>query len=69
MLANDTQLRWLGPEKGAIHLAMAAIVNAVWDLMGKAAGKPVWKLLADMSPRRDRQVHRLPLHHRRPDAG
>ena len=50
LLANDTQLRWLGPEKGAIHLAMAAIVNAVWDLMGKAAGKPVWKLLADMSP-------------------
>jgi L-fuconate dehydratase len=49
-LANDTQLRWLGPEKGAIHLAMAAIVNAVWDLMGKAAGKPVWKLLADMTP-------------------
>src|SRR6476661_10382342 len=42
-LANDTQLRWLGPEKGAIHLAMAAIVNAVWDLMGKAVGKPIWK--------------------------
>src|SRR4051812_39699852 len=49
-LANDTQLRWLGPEKGVIHLAQAAIVNAVWDLMGKVAGKPVWKLLADMSP-------------------
>src|SRR3954470_4937329 len=49
-LANETQLRWLGPEKGVIHLAQAAIVNAVWDLMGKVAGKPVWKLLADMSP-------------------
>jgi L-fuconate dehydratase len=50
-LANDTQLRWLGPEKGVIHLALAAIVNGVWDLQGKAAGKPVWKLLADMTPR------------------
>src|SRR4051812_32578599 len=39
MLANDTQLRWLGPEKGVIHLALAAIVNAVWDLQAKAAGK------------------------------
>jgi L-fuconate dehydratase len=50
-LANDSQLRWLGPEKGVIHLALAAIVNAVWDLQAKAAGKPVWKLLADMTPR------------------
>ena len=50
-LASDTQLRWLGPEKGVIHLALAAIVNAVWDLWAKAEGKPVWKLLADMSPR------------------
>jgi len=50
-LACETQLRWLGPEKGVIHLAMAAIVNAVWDLHGKRERKPVWKLLADMSPR------------------
>src|SRR4029450_3146198 len=50
MLANDSQLRWLGPEKGVIHLALAAIVNAVWDLYAKATGKPVWKLLADMTP-------------------
>src|SRR5207245_4833650 len=50
-LASDSQLRWLGPEKGVIHLAMAAIVNAVWDLYAKAERKPVWKLLADMSPR------------------
>ena len=50
-LASESQLRWLGPEKGAMHLALAAIVNAVWDLSAKAAGKPVWKLLADMTPR------------------
>jgi len=50
-LASDSQLRWLGPEKGVIHLALAAIVNAIWDLYAKAERKPVWKLLADMSPR------------------
>jgi L-fuconate dehydratase len=49
-LAGESQLRWLGPEKGVIHLALAAIVNAIWDLYGKAEGKPVWKLLADMTP-------------------
>jgi L-fuconate dehydratase len=50
-LASDSQLRWLGPEKGVIHLALAAIVNAVWDLFAKVERKPVWKLLADMTPR------------------
>jgi L-fuconate dehydratase len=50
-LAGDSQLRWLGPEKGVIHISMAAIVNAVWDLWAKSEGKPVWKLLADMTPR------------------
>ncbi len=50
-LACETQLRWLGPEKGVVHLAMAAIVNAVWDLHARRERKPVWKLLADMSPR------------------
>jgi L-fuconate dehydratase len=50
-LASESQLRWLGPEKGAMHLALAALVNAVWDLYGKQQGKPVWKLLADMTPR------------------
>jgi L-fuconate dehydratase len=50
-LANESQLRWLGPEKGVIHLALAAIVNAVWDLYAKVEGKPLWKLLADMTPR------------------
>ena len=48
--AGDSQLRWLGPEKGVIHLATAALVNAVWDLWAKAEGKPVWKLLTDMTP-------------------
>jgi L-fuconate dehydratase len=51
-LVTDTQLRWLGPEKGVIHLATAAIVNAVWDLYAKLEGKPLWKLLVDMPPER-----------------
>jgi L-fuconate dehydratase len=51
MLACDTQMRWLGPEKGVVHLALAAVVNAIWDLWAKSEGKPVWKLLADMPPR------------------
>ena len=49
-ITGDSQLRWIGPEKGAIHLATAAVVNAFWDLYAKAAGKPLWKLLADLSP-------------------
>jgi L-fuconate dehydratase len=49
-LANDSQLRWIGPEKGAIHLATAAVVNAVWDLWAKSQDKPLWRLLADMTP-------------------
>lgn len=51
-LTTDNQLRWLGPEKGVIHLATAAILNAVWDLWARSEGKPLWKLLADMEPRR-----------------
>jgi L-fuconate dehydratase len=50
-LTSDSQWRWLGPDKGVIHLATAAVVNAVWDLVAKRAGKPVWQLLADMTPR------------------
>jgi L-fuconate dehydratase len=50
MITGDSQLRWLGPEKGVIHLATAAIVNAVWDLYAKREGKPLWKLLAEMNP-------------------
>jgi L-fuconate dehydratase len=49
-VTGDTQVRWLGPDKGATHLATAAIVNAVWDLLAKREGKPLWKLLADMTP-------------------
>jgi len=49
-LTSDSQLRWVGPEKGVIHLATAALVNAVWDLYAKAKRKPLWKLLADMTP-------------------
>ena len=49
-LTGDSQLRWIGPDKGAIHLATAAIVNAVWDMWAKREGKPVWKLLVDMAP-------------------
>lgn len=49
-ITGDTQFRWLGPEKGVIHLACAALLNAVWDLYAKAEGKPVWQLLADMTP-------------------
>jgi L-fuconate dehydratase len=50
LVTGDSQLRWVGPEKGVIHLAGAAVVNAVWDLYAKAEGKPLWKLLADMTP-------------------
>lgn len=50
MITGDSQLRWVGPEKGVIHLATAAIVNAVWDLWAKAEQKPLWKLLSSLSP-------------------
>lgn len=49
-ITGDSQLRWIGPDKGAIHLATGAVVNAVWDLWAKYEEKPVWKLVADMSP-------------------
>jgi len=49
-ITGDSQLRWIGPEKGAIHLATAAVVNAVWDLYAKSAGKPLWQLVTDMTP-------------------
>jgi L-fuconate dehydratase len=49
-ITNESQLRWIGPEKGAIQLAAAAVINAVWDLWAKAQGKPLWRLLADMAP-------------------
>ena len=46
----DSQMRWLGPEKGVVHLAAAGVLNAVWDLAARRAGKPLWRLVADMSP-------------------
>jgi L-fuconate dehydratase len=49
-LVHDSQLRWLGPEKGVMHMAIAAVVNALWDLKAKRAGLPLWQLLARMSP-------------------
>ena len=49
-LTSDSHLRWVGPEKGVIHLATAAVVNALWDLYARVEGKPLWKLLADMTP-------------------
>lgn len=49
-MTGDSQLRWVGPEKGVIHLATAAVINAVWDLYAKVEGKPLWKLVVDMTP-------------------
>ena len=49
-LTGDSQLRWVGPDKGIMHLATGAVVNAVWDLWARAEGKPVWQLVTDMSP-------------------
>ncbi|MFG2075987.1 enolase C-terminal domain-like protein [Nonomuraea maritima] len=49
-LVNDSQLRWLGPEKGVMHMAISAVVNALWDLKAKREGKPLWRLLAEMTP-------------------
>lgn len=50
LLLNDSQYRWLGPEKGVVHLAAAALNNAVWDALAKRAGKPLWRYVADLSP-------------------
>lgn len=49
-MVNDSQYRWIGPEKSVTHLAVAGVLNAVWDLWGKIVSKPVWKIVADMSP-------------------
>jgi len=49
-ITSDSQLRWIGPDKGAIHLATGAVVNAVWDLWAKQEGVPVWKLVSRMTP-------------------
>ena len=60
-LAGAQQLRWVGPEKGVIHLATAALVNAVWDLYAKVERKPLWKLLSDMTP--EALVRCIPFRH------
>ncbi|HSE31856.1 MAG TPA: L-fuconate dehydratase [Pyrinomonadaceae bacterium] len=60
-LTSDSQLRWVGPEKGVIHLATAAVVNALWDLYAKVEQKPVWKLLVDMTP--EEVVACIPFHY------
>jgi L-fuconate dehydratase len=49
-ITSDSQLRWIGPEKGAMHMATGAVVNAVWDLWAKSVEKPLWRLVADLSP-------------------
>ena len=49
-LVSDSQLRWVGPEKGVIHLGLSSCINALWDLWGRYLNKPVWKIVADMSP-------------------
>lgn len=48
--SEDSQMRWLGPEKGVVHLALSAVMNALWDMAGRRAGKPVWRLLGEMAP-------------------
>ena len=60
-ITSDSQVRWLGPEKGVIHLAAGALVNAVWDLYARSEGKPLWKLLVDMSP--EQIVSCIPFRH------
>jgi len=50
-ITGDSQLRWIGPDKGAVHMATGALVNAVWDLYAKTEGKPLWRLISDMSPK------------------
>src|SRR5262245_35369514 len=60
-ITSDSQVRWLGPEKGVIHLAVAALVNAVWDLHARGEGKPLWKLLVDMTP--EQIVSVIPFRH------
>jgi L-fuconate dehydratase len=50
LIVGDSQLRWLGPEKGVVHLAAAAVLNAAWDLVARRADRPLWRLFAEMSP-------------------
>lgn len=49
-LVSDSQMRWVGPEKGVVHLGLSACVNALWDLWARYLGKPLWKLVCDLTP-------------------
>jgi L-fuconate dehydratase len=51
-LVGDPQLRWIGPEKGVIHIATGAVDNALWDMYARSRNKPLWKLIVDMTPQR-----------------
>ena len=66
-LTRRPQLRWLGPEKGVIHMACGALLNALWDLRAKREGLPLWQLLSRSQPGGDRRPRRLPLPDRRAD--
>ena len=65
----DSQLRWLGPEKGVVHMAIGAVVNALWDLKAKRAGQPLWQLVSLDDAGGAGRTGRLPLPHRRPHPG
>ena len=54
---HESQLRWLGPQRGLVHMSLAGVINALWDLYARKEGKPVWKLLADMSPPPLSRIH------------
>ena len=60
-LVNESQLRWIGPEKGAIHIGVAGIINALWDLWARIEGKPLWKFLVDMDP--EKLISTIDFHH------
>jgi L-fuconate dehydratase len=49
-LNSDPQMRWIGPEKGVVHIALGAVTNAIWDLWARWSGKPLWKLIVDFTP-------------------
>jgi L-fuconate dehydratase len=50
-LVGDSHLRWLGPERGVMHMAIGAVLNACWDMAARRAGQPLWRLLAELEPR------------------
>lgn len=62
-MVSDSQYRWIGPEKSVTHLAVAGVLNAIWDLWGKILGKPVWKIVCDMTPEEIVRCIGFPIHH------